>query len=98
MLAAFLAMLREQRPVRIHGDGHQTRDVVHVEDLAVLLAHVVSAPPAPGEPLVLNGGTGVRTSLLELAALATSAAPVPGVGLVHDRCAARVTSSTPVPT
>ena len=92
VLAAVLAMLREQRPVRVHGDGHQTRDVVHVEDLAVLLAHVVAAPPAPGEPLVLNGGTGVRTSLLELVALATSAAPVPSVGLVHDqvRCAGDV--------
>ncbi|HYN65294.1 MAG TPA: NAD-dependent epimerase/dehydratase family protein [Ornithinibacter sp.] len=81
VLAAFLAMLREQRPLRVHGDGSQTRDVVHVDDLAALLTHLVAAPPAPGAPLVLNGGTGVRTSLVELAALVTDAAPVPGAGL-----------------
>lgn len=81
VLAAFLARLREHRPLLVHGDGHQTRDVVHVDDLAALLAHLVAAAPAAGSPLVLNGGTGVRTSLLELAALATDAAPVPGAGL-----------------
>ncbi len=81
VLAAFLARLREQRPLRIHGDGNQTRDVVHVDDLAALLTHLVADPPVPGAPLVLNAGTGVRTSLVELAALATEAAPVSGAGL-----------------
>ena len=83
MLAAFLAMLREQRPLTIYGDGHQTRDFVHVDDLAALLAHLVSTPPDPGQPLVLNSGTGVRTSLVELAGLAADAAPVPTAGVVH---------------
>ena len=83
VLAAFLAMLREQRPLTIYGDGHQTRDFVHVDDLAALLTHLVSALPVPGDPLVLNSGTGVRTSLVELAGLAGDAAPVPTVGIVH---------------
>jgi len=82
VLAAFLAMLREQRPIALHGDGHQTRDLVHVDDVAALLGHLVAAPPEPGHPLVLNSGTGVRTSLVELARLATDAAPVPGAGTV----------------
>ena len=82
-LAAFLAMLREQRPLTIYGDGHQTRDFVHVDDLAALLTHLVSTPPVPGDPLVLNSGTGVRTSLVELAGLAADAAPVPTAGTVH---------------
>lgn len=83
VLAAFLAMLREHRPLTVYGDGHQTRDFVHVDDLAALLTHLVSTPPTPGQPLVLNSGTGVRTSLVELAGLAADAAPVPTAGLVH---------------
>ncbi len=83
VLAAFLAMLREQQPLTIYGDGHQTRDFVHVDDLAALVTHLVSTPPDPGEPLVLNSGTGVRTSLVELAGLAADAAPVPSAGVVH---------------
>jgi dTDP-L-rhamnose 4-epimerase len=83
VLAAFLAMLREGRPLTVYGDGHQTRDFVHVDDLAALLTHLVSTPPAPEEPLVLNSGTGVRTSLVDLAGLAADAAPVPAAGIVH---------------
>ena len=75
VLAAFLAMLRDGRPLTVYGDGHQTRDFVHVDDLAALLAHAVARPPSPGAPLVLNSGTGVRTSLVELAHLAGAAAP-----------------------
>ena len=56
---------------------------MHVDDVAALLGHLVAAPPEPGHPLVLNAGTGVRTSLVELARMATDAAPVPGVGTVH---------------
>ena len=83
VLAAFLAMLREQRPLTVYGDGHQTRDFVHVDDLAALLAHLVGHPPVPGQPLVLNSGTGTRTSLVELAGLAADAAPIATMGVVH---------------
>ena len=83
VLAAFLAMLRDGRPLSVYGDGHQTRDFVHVDDLAALLAHVVAHPPAAGEPLVLNSGTGVRTSLLDLAHLAGAAAPGGTTGVTH---------------
>lgn len=83
VLAAFLAMLREGRPLTIYGDGHQTRDFVHVGDVAALLAHLVAHPPAAGQPLVLNSGTGERTSLVDLAGLAASAAPVPTHGVAH---------------
>lgn len=83
VLAAFLAMLREDRPLTVYGDGHQTRDFVHVDDVAALLAHVVTHPPTPGDPLVLNSGTGVRTSLVELAGLAADASPLPWRGVTH---------------
>jgi dTDP-L-rhamnose 4-epimerase len=83
VLAAFLAMLREQRPLTVYGDGHQTRDFVHVDDVAALLTHLVEHPPVPGQPLVLNSGTGTRTSLVELAGLAADAAPIDTMGVVH---------------
>jgi dTDP-L-rhamnose 4-epimerase len=81
VLAAFLAMLREGRPLTVYGDGHQTRDLVHVDDVTALVAHVLGAPPPPGAPLVLNSGTGERTSLLELAQLAQASAPTQPTGV-----------------
>lgn len=83
VLAAFLAQLREGRPLTIHGDGTQTRDVVHVADVAALLGWLVEHPPSPGEPRVVNAGSGVRTTLRRLAEAALDGAPRPGPGFVH---------------
>lgn len=83
VLAAFLAMLRDRRPLTVYGAGHQTRDFVHVDDLAALLTHAVAHPPPPDAPLVLNSGTGVRTSLVDLARLAGAAAPGGPTGITH---------------
>jgi len=82
--AAFLALLREGKPLNIYGDGSQTRDFVHVADLAQLVLWLSETPPAPGDPVVANSGSGVRTTLLlELANLAIKAAPVPSVPLKY---------------
>lgn len=75
VLAAFLAMLREDRPLTVYGDGHQTRDLVHVDDLAALLAWAVANPASPGSPRILNCGSGTRTTLLDLAKAAMEGAP-----------------------
>ncbi|WAH95911.1 NAD-dependent epimerase/dehydratase family protein [Arthrobacter sp. MMS18-M83] len=84
VLAAFLARLKEGRELSIYGDGSQTRDFVHVEDLAALVAWCLENPSAVGEPArVLNCGTGVRTSLDQLAQYAIDAAPGTDVGIVH---------------
>ncbi len=83
VLAAFLAMLREERPLTVYGDGHQTRDFVHVADLAALLAWAVEHSATPGEPRVLNSGTGVRMSLLDLADAAIAGSPLPSPGVSH---------------
>ena len=48
VLAAFLAMLREQRPLTVYGDGRQTRDFVHVTDLVELIVWCLANPPAAG--------------------------------------------------
>lgn len=82
VLAAFLAMLREGKPLSIYGAGTQTRDFVHVEDLAALLAWAVIEPAAHGID-VLNCGSGVRTTLLELANYAGAASPLGHPGVVH---------------
>lgn len=83
VLAAFLAMLRERRPLTVYGDGLQTRDLVHVSDLAALLAWALEHPPSAGEPRTLNSGSGVRTTLVELAEAAIRGAPVASPGITH---------------
>lgn len=84
VLAAFLARLKEGRELSIYGDGTQTRDFVHVEDLAALIKWCLETPHASDEPVrVLNCGTGVRTSLEQLAQYSIDAAPGADVGIVH---------------
>lgn len=75
VLAAFLARLREGRPLAVYGDGSATRDFIHVSDVANLIAWLAKNPGPIGEVRVLNSGTGVRTSLTELAEYSIAAAP-----------------------
>lgn len=75
VLATWLTALRAGEPLRVHGDGGRTRDLVHVDDVARLVAWAVEHPAPVGEPRVVNAGTGVRTTLLELARLALAARP-----------------------
>ena len=79
VLAAFLARLREGLPLQVYGDGHQTRDFVHVSDVARLVVALVTEPPAHDGPLVVNSGVGERTTLLELARFSIEGSPVDGV-------------------
>jgi UDP-glucose 4-epimerase len=52
-------------PARLTGDGRQTRDFVYVDDVVDALERTRRR----GTGLVVNVGTGVQTSLLELAAM-----------------------------
>jgi nucleoside-diphosphate-sugar epimerase len=54
----------EGRPVTIYGDGNQTRDFVHVKDVA--RAHVLAADDDESTGKVLNIGTGLETSINDL--------------------------------
>lgn len=78
VLAAFLARLREGRPIQVYGDGTATRDFVHVSDVARLVEALITRQDAFASPLVVNCGSGVRTTLLELASHAINGAPVDG--------------------
>jgi UDP-glucose 4-epimerase len=65
VISKFFAAAYEGRPLSIHGDGEQTRDFTYIDDAvsATMLAAV--HPRAEGE--VFNVGTGIETSINELA-------------------------------
>ena len=64
VVAAFLDRVRAGDPIRIHGDGEQTRDFVHVAD--VVRANLLAAgTDAVGT--AFNVGTGTATSIADLA-------------------------------
>lgn len=76
VLAAFLARLRAGNPLQIYGDGHETRDFVHVSDVVSMIEWAVARPD--GRSATVNCGTGQRTSLLELASYAIAGSPTGG--------------------
>lgn len=72
VIAKFFAAAYDDRPLQIHGDGQQTRDFTYIDDAvdATLLAAI--RPRAEGE--VFNVGTGIETSINDLARLIGQAA------------------------
>jgi UDP-glucose 4-epimerase len=70
VVAIFCQRILAGRPLTIFGDGTQTRDYVHVRDVvdATYLAATCPVPPAGGvDARAFNVGTGVATSVLDLA-------------------------------
>ena len=111
VLAAFLAMLKEGKPLTVYGTGAQTRDFIHVHDLAAIVAWALADSGEIGTHRVFNAGCGVRTSLVDLARYAAMGAPVKTYGVTHldvhragdieDACAdmsALLTAGGPMPT
>ena len=76
----FTAMARGE-PMIIYGDGRQTRDFTYVDDALDALFALVGEPKAWGD--VFNIGTGVETSVLELARAAARAAGHDHYPVVH---------------
>jgi UDP-glucose 4-epimerase len=70
VVAVFLDRLRDGQETEIFGDGEQTRDFVHAEDVAAAFLAAASAPTAG----IYNVGTGIATSILELHRLCAEAA------------------------
>ena len=66
VVSRFLRAAEAGEPVRIHGDGLQTRDYTYVQDAVEATALAAISPRAEGE--IFNIGTGVETSVTELAA------------------------------
>lgn len=64
VLSVFLRQRKQQQPLTIVGDGKQTRDFVHVEDVAKAFLMAAQAQNRHG---VYNVGSGIEHSILELA-------------------------------
>ena len=65
----FATKLLRGEPFTVFGDGRQTRDFVHVDDVTRATARALTAPAAVGG--VFNVGSGRGTSVLALASLLT---------------------------
>ena len=95
VVATFVARALAREPLRIDGDGTQTRDFIHVADVVQALLRL-AGPAVPSG--VWNVSTGKPTSILELAALVEHEAGVSlrrvyqhtRAGDIHD---SRVSSS-----
>ena len=79
VVAIFCGRIIDGQPLRVFGDGTQTRDYVHVSDVAdaTFAAATTHLPPARRvDERAFNIGTGVATSVLELAETLCGAAGV----------------------
>src|SRR6185436_8431765 len=67
VVAAWLRDAHDGRPIVIHGDGEQTRDFVHADDLASAVLAVLDAPEDDVAGELFQAGTGVETTIAGLA-------------------------------
>lgn len=65
VVAKFFASAEAGQPICVHGDGEQTRDFTFVED--VVEATLLSATSPKAEGQVYNVGTGIETTVNQLA-------------------------------
>jgi UDP-glucose 4-epimerase len=77
VVAIFCGRLLSGRPLTVFGDGSQTRDYIYVGDVASAFITAAAAPLSPPERLdarAFNVGTGIETSVIELAEMLRRAA------------------------
>lgn len=89
VVAMFCSRVVEARPLTIYGDGEQTRDYVHVDDVvrANLAVSELALPPGNSvDARAFNVGTGRETRVNELAGVLVSVACTP---VVMQRAPAR---------
>jgi len=80
VVPAFLERVRAGDPLVVHGDGEQTRDFVHVDDVVEAM---VAAATADVSGVAANVGTGEATTVRELADRVRAVADA-DVDVVHD--------------
>jgi len=73
VVAALIEAATRGEPARLTGDGRQTRDFVYVDDVVDAIVRARQR----GSGLVVNVGTGVQTTLRDLAALVARDSPPP---------------------
>jgi len=79
VVASWLRSALAGAPVRIDGDGDQTRDFVHAEDLARGILAAIDAPEADVAGELFQVGTAVETTINGLADALARAVPRPVV-------------------
>lgn len=85
VITKFMARLKQGLPPLIDGDGRQTRDFIHARDVAEMISLVLAKSGISGEEF--NCGSGVPTSVLELASKAVIAS---GHELAPEHAPARI--------
>jgi UDP-glucose 4-epimerase len=89
VVAIFCERVLAGRPLTVFGDGEQTRDYVYVADVANANVLAATRPLPPAGPLdtrSFNIGTGVETSVIQLAELIRGASgATPAVEHAPDR-------------
>jgi UDP-glucose 4-epimerase len=83
VVARFLDQARHSRACTVYGDGTQTRDFVHVDDVADAFVRACARPPAG----LVNIATGVETSVNRVRELVGAAAGRPMPALFADAIA-----------
>jgi UDP-glucose 4-epimerase len=73
VIAKFIDAARAGKPITIFGDGDQTRDFCHVKDVAAANHLAATQDPDKVAGRVFNVGTGVSTSVNDLARLVAAA-------------------------
>ena len=82
VITQFMKRVKEGLPLVIFGDGEQTRDFVHVEDVAEANLLTLKCEDIAGE--VFNIGTGVATSINQLADMLLEIANKKGLKIIHS--------------
>jgi UDP-glucose 4-epimerase len=67
VVAAWLRAALAGQPIEINGDGSQTRDFVHADDLAAAVIAALAAPDDDIAGELFQAGTGVETTVAQLA-------------------------------
>jgi UDP-glucose 4-epimerase len=66
VISVFVNAMQQNLPIKIYGDGTQTRDFIYVKDVADGLMKALIKPLDSGSSLICNLGTGKTTPLLQL--------------------------------
>jgi UDP-glucose 4-epimerase len=78
VVASFMKALLSGQPLRVNGDGSQTRDFVYVDDIVAQLLLTGEAPPEVVGGEVFQAGSGIETSVRDLAETLLRVAGQPG--------------------
>lgn len=68
VFANWIEQIRDAKPITIYGKGEQTRDFTHVEDICDGIISGLNVP-IPNKFEIINLGTGIQTSVKNLAEL-----------------------------